>query len=94
MGYPPNLGIYILNLFNVVLGPSSVFQVGGRDTRFTLRGPWSGGLAPMHPAPVPSGDDGVLAGGAFTGFCMAPLARPMGPEPRTTARLDEFISVN
>ena len=94
MGYPPNLGIYILNLFNVVLGPSSVFQVGGRDPRFTLRGPGSGGLAAMHPAPVPSGDDGVLAGGAFTGFRMAPLARPMGPEPRTTARFDEFISVN
>ena len=94
MSYPPNLGIYILYLFDVALGPSSVFQVGGRDPRFTLRGPWTGRPAAMHPAPVPSGDDGVLAGSTFARFCMAPLARPMGPEPRTTARFDEFISVN
>ena len=94
MCYPPDLCIYILYLFDMALGPSSVFQVGGRDPRFTLRGPWSGGLAPMHPTPNPSGDDGVLAGSAFARFCMAPLARPMGPEPRTTARFDEFISVN
>ena len=94
MGDPPNLGIYILNLFDVALGPSSVFQVGGRDPRFTLRGPWSCRLAAMHPAPVPSGDDGVLAGSTFARFCMAPLARPMCPEPRAIARFDEFISVN
>ena len=92
--YPPDLCIYILYLFNVLLGPSSVFQVGGRDPRFTLRGPWSGRLAAMHPAPVPSGDDGVLARRAFARFCMAPLARPMGPEPCATARFNEFISVN
>ena len=94
MGYPPNLRIYILNLFNVALGPSSVSQVGGRDPRSSLLGPWTGRFAPMHPTPVPSGYDGVLAGGAFARFCIAPSARPMGPEPRTTARFDEFISVN
>ena len=39
-------------------------------------------------------DDGVLTRSAFAGFCMAPLARPTGPEPRTTARVDEFFTVN
>jgi hypothetical protein len=71
-----------------------VFRVRRCDPRFALRGPWAGGLAPMHPTPVASGDDGVLAGGAFTGFCMAPLARPTRPEPRTTARFNEIFSVS
>lgn len=62
--------------------------------RLTFRGPWSGGLASMHPTPVPSGDDGVLAGGAFAGFCSAPLARPCGPEPRGTSCIDKLIVVN
>jgi len=94
IGYPPDLGINIPNLLNMSLGPSSVFRVRRCDPRFAFRGPWSGGLAPMHPAPVASGDDGVLARGAFTGFCVAPLARPTGPEPRATARVDEFFAVN
>ena len=94
MGYPPDLGINISNLLDVSLGPSSVFRVCCRGPRSAFRGPWSGGLAPMHPAPVASGDDGVLARGAFTRFCMAPLARPTGPEPRTTAGVDEFFAVN
>ena len=80
--YPPDLGIYILNLFDMALGPLSVFQVGGRDTRFTLRGPGSGGLAPMHSAPVPICDDRVLARHAPTGFSQAPLPWPVDPEPR------------
>ena len=92
--YPPDLGVYIPNLLDVSPGPSSVFRVRCCGPRFALRGPWAGGLAPMHPAPVASGDDGVLARGAFTGFCMAPLARPTGPEPRTTAGVDEFFAVN
>ena len=91
---PSDLGVDIPNLLNMCLGPSSMFRVRRCDPRFTLRGPWSGGLAPMHPTSVASGDDGVLAGGAFARFCMAPLARPAGPEPRTTARVDEFFAVN
>jgi hypothetical protein len=62
--------------------------------RLTFRGPWSGGLASMHSAPLSSGDDWVLARCTFAGFCAAPLARPCGPEPRTTARVDELIVVN
>ena len=71
-----------------------MFRVRCCDPRFALRGPWAGGPAPVHPTSVASGDDGVLAGGAFTRFRMAPLARPTGPEPRTTARVDEFFAVN
>ena len=94
VGYPPDLGVDIPNLLNMSLGPSSVFRVRCCDPRFTLRGPWSGGLAPMHPAPVASGDDGILARRAFARFRMAPLARPVGPEPRITAGIDEFFAVN
>ena len=64
------------------------------EAHTALRGPWTSGLAAMHPAPVASGDDGVLARSAFARFRMAPLARPTGPEPRTTARVDEFFAVN
>ena len=92
--YPSDLGVDILNLLNMSLGPPSVFRVCCSGPCLTLRGPWAGGLAPMHPTPVASGDHGVLARGAFTRFCMAPLARPTGPKPRTTARIDEFFAVN
>ena len=64
-----------------------MLRVRRSDPRFTLRGPRTGRLAAMHPAPVASGDDGVLARSAFARFRMAPLARPTGPEPRTTARV-------
>ena len=91
---PPDLGVDIPNLLYVSLGPSSVFRVRCCDPRFAFRGPWSGGLAPMHPTSVASSDDWVLAGGTFTRFSVAPLARPTGPEPRITARVDEFFTVN
>ena len=94
IGYPPDLGVDIPYLLHVSPGPSSVFRVRCCGPRFSLRGPWAGGLAPMHPAPVASGDDGVLTRSAFAGFRMAPLARPTGPEPRATARVDEFFTVN
>ena len=55
---------------------------------------WSGALPAMHPASVTIGDDGVLARRAFAGFSQAPLAWPMGPEPRTTASFDELFAVN
>lgn len=71
-----------------------MFRVRCYGSRFALRGPWTGGPAPVHPTSVASGDDGVLAGRAFARFCMAPLARPTGPEPRITARVDEFFAVN
>ena len=85
--YPPDFGVDIPNLLYMSLGPSSVFRVRCCGPRFALRGPWTSGLAAMHPAPVASGDDGVLARSAFARFRMAPLARPTGPEPRTTARV-------
>ena len=94
VGDSPDLGINISNLCHVGLGPSPVLRVRRYGPRFTLHGPRPGRLAPMHSAPVPSGDDGVLAGRAFTGFCEAPLAWPMGPEPRTRTRINELFSVS
>ncbi len=75
-------------------GPSSVLRVRCCGPRSAFHGLWSGAQAAMHPAPVAVGDNGVLAGPAFAGFCEAPLARPTGPEPRTTASFDELFSVN
>ena len=63
-------------------------------TCFALHGPWSGGLTSMHTAPVPVCDNGVLAGCSLSGFSEAPLARPFGPEPLTTAGFNELFSVN
>ena len=91
---PSDLGIDIPKLLNMCLGPSSGFRVRRCDPRFAFRGPWSGGLAPMHPTPVASSDDGVLARCAFARFRVAPLARPTGPEPCTTANFDELFAVN
>jgi len=64
-----------------------VLRVRRCGPRFTLRGPWAGGLAPVHPTSVTSGDNRVLAGCTFSRFRVAPLARPIGPEPRATARV-------
>ena len=55
--------------------------------RFTLRGPRTSALAPVHAAAITSGNNGVLAGRTFSRFRVAPLARPIGPEPRATARV-------
>lgn len=55
--------------------------------RFTLRGPRASALATVHPTSVAPGDNGVLAGCTFSRFRVAPLARPIGPEPRATARV-------
>ena len=68
-----------------------MLRVRRSGPRLAFSGPWSGGLAPLHPASVASGDDGVLAGRAFTGFSQAPLARPTGPKPRTTAGFNEIL---
>ena len=94
ISYPPDLSVYVFNFLNVGPGPSSVFRMRRCDPRFALRGPWASRLASMHSAPLSSGNDGVLAGRAFAGFCAAPLARPMGPEPCTTARVDELFPVS
>ena len=94
MRNPPDLSIDIPDLLHVSLGPTSVFSVRRCDPRFAFRGPWACAFTAVHPTPVASGDHGVLARGAFTRFCMAPLARPTGPKPRTTARIDEFFAVN
>lgn len=79
---------------NMGLGPSSVLHVPRYGSRLAFGGPWSGALATMHPAPVAVGDDGVLARRSFAGFSQAPLAWPMGPEPRTTASFNELFAVN
>jgi hypothetical protein len=71
-----------------------VLRVRRSGPRSAFGCPWSGGLAAMHPTPVTSSDDRVLARGAFARFCEASLARPFGPEPRTTARVDELFSVS
>lgn len=91
--YPPDISINIPDLLQVSLGPSSVFRVRCCGPRFALRGPWSGGLPAMHPTPVTSGDDRVLAGCSLSSFSEAPLARPTGPEPRATARVYQRFMV-
>jgi hypothetical protein len=91
---PPDLGINVPNLCLMSLGPSSVLRVLCCDPRFAFSGPWSGAQAAMHPAPVPICHDGILAGRIFAGFSEAPLARPFGPEPRTTARFNELFPVS
>jgi len=80
MRNPPDLSIDIPDLLHVSLGPTSVFRVRRCDPRFAFRGPWACAFTAVHPTPVASGDHGVLARGAFTRFCMAPLARPVGAE--------------
>ena len=64
-----------------------MLRVRCRYPRFTVRGPWPGGLAAVHPAPVAFCDDRVLAGCSLAGLSEAPLARPVGAEPRATARV-------
>ena len=64
-----------------------MFRVRRCGPSFSLRGPWAGGLAAVHPTPVASCDDRVLARGALTRLGVAPLARPVGAEPRATARV-------
>ena len=94
VGYPLQLGMDIFKRRNVSRGPLSMLRVRGSHPRFALRGPWACGRPPMHPATVTSGNNRVLARSAFSGFCMAALARPAGPEPRATARLNESFSVH
>ena len=64
-----------------------MLRVRRRDPRFTLRGPRASALAPVHSATISSGDNRVLAGCTFSRFRVAPLARPVGAEPRATARV-------
>ena len=91
---PPQLGIYELDLFHVSLGPSLVLHVRCYGPCFSFGCPGSGRLAAVHAASVPVCNNGVLVGRALAGFRMAPLARPTGPELRTTAGINEFFSVN
>jgi len=64
-----------------------VLRVRRSDPRFTLRGPRASALTPMHSATIASGNNRVLAGCPFSRFRVAPLARPVGAEPRATARV-------
>ena len=73
---------------------SSVLRVRCYGTRLTLRGPRSGGLATVHPAPLFPSNGRVLTARTLTGFRKAAFARPLGPEPRTAARLDQVVCVS
>ena len=64
------------------------------DPRFARRGLWSGTPAAMQLATAPTFNGGVLARRAFARFRMAPLARPVGAEPRTTAGINELFAVS
>ena len=76
------------------LASSPVLGVCRYGAGLAFRCPWPGGLAAVHPAPVPVCDDGVSAGRALAGFGKAPLTRPMGAEPRCLARFDQLLMVN
>jgi len=91
--YPPDLSIDIPDLLHVSLGPSSVFRVRGYGACLALRSPRASALSPVHPTSVTSGDNGVLAECTFSRFRVAPLARPIGPEPRATARVYQRFMV-
>ena len=64
-----------------------MLRVRRGDPCFALRGPRASALATVHPTSVAPGDNGVLAGRTFSRFRVAPLARPVGAEPRATARV-------
>jgi len=91
---PPQLGIDRLNPLHVLPGPPPMLRVRRYCPCFAFRCSWSGGLATVHPAPVPVCDDGVLAGRALASFSETPLTRPMGTEPRCHTRFDELLMVN
>ena len=91
--YPPDVSINIPDLLQVSLGPSSVFRVRRCGPRFTLRSPWASALAPVHPTSITSGDNGVLAEFTFSRFRVAPLPRPIGPEPRAAARVYQSFMI-
>ncbi len=71
------------------LGPSSVLRVRCCDPRFTLRGPWSGGLAAVQPTPGLSFEGRLLAGGAPACFSEAAFAWPIATETRCPADFDQ-----
>ena len=71
-----------------------MFSVSRCDPRLALRGPWARALASVHSTPVAVGHSGVLARCALPRFCLASLARPMGPEPRTAACFNELFAIN
>ena len=71
-----------------------MFKVSGRHSRFTFHGPRTSALASVHSTPVAVGHSRVLARCALPRFRKTPLARPLRPEPRTPARIDEFFAVD
>ena len=71
-----------------------MLRVRRSGPRLALRGPWSGGLAPVQFATAPSFNGRVLAGRSLAGFRQAPLTRPMDPEPRCLARFDQLLMIN
>ena len=91
---PPQFGIDSLDPCNVRPGPLPMLRVCRYGAGLAFRGPWPGGLAAVHPAPVAVGNDGVLAGRALAGFCQAYRARPTRPETRCLARFDQLLMVN
>jgi len=75
------------------LASSPVLGVCRYGAGLAFRCPWPGGLAAVHPAPVPVCDDGVSAGRALAGFCQASRALPTRPKTRCTARLEQLLAI-
>jgi hypothetical protein len=57
--------------------------------RLALSGPWSGGLAPVHPASGLSFEGRLLARGASAGFREAAFAWPIATKTRCPADFDQ-----
>jgi hypothetical protein len=89
MGYPPDLGINVPNLFRVSLGPSSVLRMRRYGPRLALGCPWSGAQAAMQPTPGLSFEGRLLARGTSAGFSEASFARPIATKTRGPADFDQ-----
>jgi hypothetical protein len=71
-----------------------MLRVRGYRARFTLCGPWSGGLAPMQLASAPTSNGRVLTGCSLAGFSEAPLTRPIRAETSCMARFGKRPKVS
>ena len=71
-----------------------MFRVRGGDPRLALRGPWSGALAAMQLASVPTTNGGILTRRAPTCPSKAALTRPIAPETRSLAGFDKGCVVS
>jgi len=60
----------------------------------TFRCFWSAALAAVQSTPVRAVYSGIFAGRAPACFSEAALARPLGPEPRPTARFNKLFEIH